>query len=149
MSGVLSQVHRLYTVMGREDLINTPLGANQNERYQRRDEIDAIIGEWAKTKSTDEILSLLKDADVPCSKLPTFDEVCNDPQLLARDMVIEVEQPISGKVKTPGSLFKLSKTPGKINYPAPFLGENNQEVLSEILGYTEQAITQLANEGVI
>ena len=149
MSGVLAQVHRLYTVMGRKDLLNTPLGANQNERYQHRDEIDAIISEWTKTKNTEEIMSLLKNADVPCSELPTFDEVCNDPQLLSRDMIIEVEQPVSGKVKTPGSLFKLSKTPGKINFPAPYLGENNQEVFSEILGYTEQTITQLASEGVI
>jgi crotonobetainyl-CoA:carnitine CoA-transferase CaiB-like acyl-CoA transferase len=149
MSGVLAQVHRLYTVMGREDLINTPLGANQNERYRHREEINAVISEWTQTRTTDEILDLLKKADVPCSKLPTFDEVCNDPQLLSRDMIIEVEQPISGKVKTPGSLFKLSKTPGRINYPAPYLGENNQDVLSEMLGYTQQTITQLANEGVI
>ena len=149
MSGVLSQVHRLYTAMGRKDLINTPLGANQNERYQHRDEIDAVISQWTQTKTTEEILSLLKNVDVPCSKLPEFDEVCNDPQLLSRDMIIEVEQPISGKVKTPGSLFKLSRTPGKINFPAPFLGENNHDVLSELLGYTEQIITQLASEGVI
>ena len=64
-------------------------------------------------------------------------------------MIIEVEQPISGKVKVPGSLFKLSKTPGKIDFHAPFLGENNQDVLSELLGLTEQEIAQLGNEGVI
>ena len=64
-------------------------------------------------------------------------------------MIIEVEQPISGKVKTPGSLFKLSKTPGKIDYPAPFLGQNNQDVLSEMLGLTEQEIASLDDEGVI
>jgi crotonobetainyl-CoA:carnitine CoA-transferase CaiB-like acyl-CoA transferase len=64
-------------------------------------------------------------------------------------MIIEVEQPISGKVKTPGSLFKLSRTPGKIDFPAPFLGENNQDVLSEMLGYTEQEIAKLADEGII
>jgi len=69
--------------------------------------------------------------------------------LLSRNMIIEVDQPVSGKVKTPGSLFKLSKTPGKINYHAPFLGENNQEVLSGMLGLTEQQITELGNEGVI
>ena len=60
---------------------------------------------------------------------PAFDEVCNDPQL-SRNMIIEVEQTISGKVKVPGSLFKMSKTPGNIQYPAPLLGENNQDILS-------------------
>jgi CoA:oxalate CoA-transferase len=148
-AGVLAQVHRLYTTMGRQDLINTPLGANQNERYKHRGEIDEVITAWTKTKSTREITDLLNKADVPCSKLPSFDEVCNDPQLLSRNMIIEVEQVISGKVKTPGSLFKLSKTPGKIDFPAPFLGENNQEVLSDMLGYTEQEISRLSEEGII
>ena len=67
----------------------------------------------------------------------------------SRNMIIEVEQTISGKVKTPGSLFKLSKTPGRIDYPAPFLGEHNQEILSEMLGLTEQAINKIDDEGVI
>jgi len=148
-AGVLAQVHRLYKAMGRSDLINTPLGENQNERYQHRDEIDEAISAWTKNKTTDEIVSLLKDADVPGCRLPFFDEVCNDPQLLSRDMIIEVEQAISGKVKVPGSLFKLSRTPGRIDYPAPFLGENTSDVLTGLLGLSEDDISQLANEGII
>ncbi len=149
MAGVLDQLKRLYTVMGRPELFDTPMGANQNERYKYRDEIDTAITGWTKTKKTDEILNLLRKADVPCSRLPTFEEVCNDPQLKSRNAIIEVEQTISGKVKTPGSLFKLSKTPGKIDYPAPFLGQDNHAVLSEMLGHTEEEITRLADEGVL
>ena len=148
-AGVLSQVHRLYTAIGRQDLINTPLGENQNSRYHHRDEIDAVITEWTKTKTSDEIIKIFKDADVPCTKLPTFSEVCNDPQLLSRNMIIEVEQALSGKVKVPGSLFKMSKTPGKIDYAAPFLGENTQEVLSGMLGLSEEDIAKLSNEHII
>ncbi|MFA5308924.1 MAG: CoA transferase [Dehalococcoidales bacterium] len=148
-AGVLSQVHRLYTAIGREDLINTPLGANQNERFQHRQEIDDVIGGWAKTRTAQEITELLKNADVPCTRLPSFDEVCNDPHLLSRNMIIEVDQPVSGKVKVPGSLFKFSKTPGRIDYPAPYLGENNQEILAGMLGYTEEEINKLSDEHVI
>ena len=64
-------------------------------------------------------------------------------------MIIEVEQAVSGKVKTPGSLFKLSKTPGNVQFPAPSLGEHNVEVYSSMLGYTDQEIVQLANEGIV
>jgi CoA:oxalate CoA-transferase len=148
-AGVLSQVHRLYTAMGREDMINTPMGANQNERIKYRTEIDEAITGWTKNKTTDEITEILKKSDVPCTRLPTFDEVCNDPQLLSRNMIIEVDQAISGKVKAPGSLFKLSKTPGKIDYPAPYLGQHNQEVLAEILGYSAEEISRLSSEGII
>jgi CoA:oxalate CoA-transferase len=148
-AGVLSQVHRLYTAMGRKDLIDSPLGANQNTRFQHRQEIDDVVTAWTKTKTTQEIQDTLKKADVPCTRLPSFDEVCNDPQLLSRDMIIEVDQPISGKVKVPGSLFKMSRTPGKIDYPAPWLGENNQEILAGMLGFTEDQISRLSDEHII
>jgi CoA:oxalate CoA-transferase len=148
-AGVLVQLHRLYKAIGREDLINTPMGDNQSVRIKYRDEINTLFTDWAKTKTTKEIMELLKKADVPCTQVPTYEEVCNDPQLKSRDMIIEVEQAISGPVKVPGSLFKLSKTPGNVNYPAPLLGENSQEVLSELLGYTEDEISQLSVEGII
>ncbi len=149
MAGVLDQLRKLYTVMGREDLLDTPLYSNQNERVKYRDEIDNLVKEWTKTRTTEELQSILRDADIPCSKLPTFSEVCNDPQLLSRNAIIEVEQVISGKVKVPGSIFKLSKTPGRIDYPAPYLGQDNHQVLSEMLGYTYGEISQLADEGVL
>jgi CoA:oxalate CoA-transferase len=148
-TGALSQVEMLYRVMGREDLIGTPLCSNQKERIKYREKIDALVTEWTKTRSAEEIVKQLKEVDVPCVKVPTFDEVCNDSQLLSREMIIEVEQAVSGKVKTPGSLFKLSKTPGNIRFSAPYLGDYNYEVYSSILGYTEQEIMNLANDGII
>lgn len=149
MAGVLDQLRRLYIVMDREDLLETPLYSNQNERIKYRDEIDNLVQEWTKDQTTEEILTILKEADIPCSKLPTFSEVCNDPQLISRNAITEIEQVISGKVKVPGSIFKLSKTPGKIDYPAPFLGQHNQEVLSEMLNYSDEKIHQLANDGIL
>lgn len=148
-AGVLAQLHRLYKAIGREDLIDTPMGANQSIRIKYRDDIDKIFKDWALTKTTKEIMDLLKNADVPCTQIPTYEEVCNDPQLISRNMIIEVDQAISGPVKVPGSLFKLSKTPGNVRYPSPLLGENNQEVFSELLGYTEEEISQLSVEGII
>jgi CoA:oxalate CoA-transferase len=148
-AGVLSQLHRLYTAMGRKELIDTPLGGNQSVRFEHRQEVDKAVADWVKTKNTAEIQDILKKADVPCTRMPTFDEVCKDPQLLSRNMIIDVDQTLSGKVKVPGSLFKMSKTPGKIDYPAPFLGENTQEVLSGMLGLSDEEITKLSDEHII
>ena len=135
--------------MERTDLIDSPLGGNQNERYPHRAEIDQAITQWTRTKTTTEIAEILKNADVPCSKLPAFSEVCNDEHLKSRNMIVEVEQMVSGKVKTPGSVFKLSRTPGKIDYPAPFLGQNNSDVLADFLGYSEAEIDRLAEDGIL
>ena len=148
-AGVLVQVHRLYKAMGREDLINSPLGGNQNIRYQHRAEIDEAITEWTQQRTCEEIMDTLRKADVPFSKVPTMEEVCQDPQLLSRNAIIEVEQLISGKVKVPGSVFKLSKTPGRIDYPAPFLGQHTQEILTEFLGYSEEESSKLSEEGIV
>jgi CoA:oxalate CoA-transferase len=148
-TGVLAQVHRLYRIMGREDLIDTPMGENQKVRIKYKDQIDAAVGAWTITKTVAEIVKELQAADIVCSPVPSFDQVCNDQHLLSREMIIEVEQPVSGKVKVPGSLFKLSKTPGDVKHPAPMVGEHNLEIYSGMLGYTEEEVNQLSMEGLI
>ena len=148
-AGVLAQVQRLYRAMGREDLIDSPLGGNQNSRIQHRGEINDAIEAWTQQHTSAEVMEILKEADVPCSRVPAFSEVCDDPQLKARNAFQEIEQDVSGKVTVPGSPFKMSKTPGKIDYPAPFLGQHNVSVLTDMLGYSEAEINRLADEGVI
>ena len=148
-AGVLAQVQRLYRAMGREDLIDSPLGGNQNLRIQHREEINEAIQSWTKEKTTAEVMEILQSVDVPCSRVPAFSEVCNDPQLLSRDAIIQIEQDISGPVTVPGSIFKMSRTPGRIDYPAPFLGQHNVDILTDMLGYSEADINRLADEGVI
>ncbi len=64
-------------------------------------------------------------------------------------MVIEVEQLLSGNLKVPGSVFKLSETPGEARYSAPFLGEHNYEIFSDLLGYGEAEISKLAEDGIV
>jgi crotonobetainyl-CoA:carnitine CoA-transferase CaiB-like acyl-CoA transferase len=148
-TGVLEQVHKLYRLMGRPELVDSPLGTNQSERYKYKDQIDAAVNEWTGARTGDEVVRILHDADIPVSPVPTFEQVCNDPQLYEREMIIEVEQELSGKVKVPGSLFKMSRTPGNIRYPAPILGEHNLEVYGGMLGYSEEEINNLSAEGVI
>jgi CoA:oxalate CoA-transferase len=148
-TGVMEQVKTMYKVMGREDLINSPLCSNQSERYKYKTQIDAIVGDWTKTKTVAEIVKLLSDHEIPCSPVPSLDQVANDPQLIERDMIIEVEQELSGKVKVPGSIFKMSKTPGNVKLRSPILGEHNHEIYSGLLGYSEEKLAQLSEEDII
>ncbi len=136
-------------VIGREDLLGVQKYATMPQRINHRHEVDALVEEWTKTRSVQEIVDELGGAHLPCSPVPEFDEVANDPQLLSREMITEVEQTLTGKVKVLGSVFKLSKTPGEVKSPAPFLGEHNYEVYSNILGYSEQEIKKLQSDGII
>jgi CoA:oxalate CoA-transferase len=149
MVGPFGHWESILHIMGRDDLIGAEKYASHTARVDHRDEVDALIEEWTKTKNVDEILNELREAHVPCCPLPSFDQVANDPQLLSRDMIVEIDQPGSGKFKTPGSVFKLSKTPGDPLAVGPSLGEHNHEIYCNVLGYDEEQIKKLADEGVI
>jgi len=140
---------RFLEVIGRQELRDVPEYASQLSRIRHVDEIDAIVEEWTKQRTVDEMITQLRAADLPCSPVPKFSEVVNDPQLASRNMQVEVEQLVSGKLKVPGSPFKMSLTPGDATQPTPFLGQHNYEVYSELLGYDSAQISKLQGEGII
>jgi crotonobetainyl-CoA:carnitine CoA-transferase CaiB-like acyl-CoA transferase len=78
----------------------------------------------------------------------SYAEVFNDPHVRARQMLMEVEHPVAGKVQMTGLNVKLSHTPGALRRPAPTLGQHTHQVL-RTLGYQDEAIDQLKIAGVI
>jgi crotonobetainyl-CoA:carnitine CoA-transferase CaiB-like acyl-CoA transferase len=145
----VGQWERLLEVLGREDLKDVPEYRSQVDRVKHMDVIDSIVEEWSRERTVDEIVALLRPLDLPCSPVPTFGQITEDPQLASREMQVEVEQLISGKLKVPGSVFKMSETPGDPSQPAPFVGQHNAEVYSSLLGYDSETIDRLQREGVI
>ena len=145
----VGQWENLLKVIGREDLIGDERYTTQAVRIERREETDAMVTKWTKPRSIEEITNLMAKAHLPCAPVPSLAEVAHDPQLLERGMITEVEQLLSGTVKTNGSVLKLSKTPGVVDSPAPFLGQHNDAVYSDILGYSEEKISELATDGII
>ena len=81
-------------------------------------------------------------------KVYSLDEVFNDPQVLQRKMVIEVEHPTEGKVKQVGIAIKMSDTPGGVRSLAPLPGEHTDEILTGF-GYNDEAISQLRQQGIV
>ena len=78
-----------------------------------------------------------------------YDQVASDPQLLNREMIVEVDQPVSGKVKLSGSVYKMSKTPGDRRKRVPEVGEHNEEIYGGLLGIDAQERQKLKEESVI
>jgi len=113
------------------------------------DLIDPIIQEWAGKRTSDEIVNTLQDARVPCGKVNTVEKLLSDPQLMAREMIMNVEYPNVGELPIPGIPIKLSLTPGRINTLSPKVGEHNKEVYYKVLGYSPDKLAQLVREGVI
>ncbi len=115
---------------------------------EKWDEIRSFLKQIFLTKTRDEWFELLTHNDVPVGKVYTADEVFSDPQVLHRQMVIEVEHPTLGKIKQVGIAPKLSSTPGKVRSLSPLPGEHTDGVLQE-LGYKREEIENLRQEGVV
>ncbi len=111
-------------------------------------EIRSFLSKTFLTRTQDEWFEFLTGKDVPVGKVNTFDEVFSDPQVLHRQMVLEMEHPTLGTVKQPGIAIKLSDTPGKVRRLAPIPGEHTEEILRE-LGYNKTHIVKLRQSKVI
>ncbi|MBN1570859.1 MAG: CoA transferase [Acidobacteria bacterium] len=143
------QWQKVLQAMGREDLSGEQRYATRENRTKNMEEVDGLVQEWCKGKTVEEVMAALKKFQVPCSPLPTFDQVANDPQLLSRDMIVEVEQPVSGKVKLTGSVYKMSRTPGNRKMRVPEVGEHNEEIYRGLLGIDAGEMKKLKEESVI
>jgi crotonobetainyl-CoA:carnitine CoA-transferase CaiB-like acyl-CoA transferase len=118
-------------------------GANAEEEAARR-EIEGII----KSRDRDEWFDRLVKADVCVGKVYDVDEAVNDPQVLHRQMVVDVEHPRHGKVKQFGIALKMSDTPGEIRSAAPYTGEHTDEVLGS-LGLSPAEVRALREKKVV
>ena len=143
------QWHKVLSAMGREDLISEEQYSTREKRTNKMEEVDGLVQAWLKDMTVNDAIAALKKFKVPCSPLPTFDEVANDPHLLSREMLVEVEQPVSGKVKLVGSVYKMSKTPGNRKMRVPEVGEHNQEIYGDLLGMSACELEKLKNDSVI
>jgi crotonobetainyl-CoA:carnitine CoA-transferase CaiB-like acyl-CoA transferase len=107
-----------------------------------------IVDAWTKARTVKACLAALDAAEVPCSAVQTIDQVLADPQIQARNMVIEQEHPVLGKVKLPNLPFRFSDCDTTPKMPAPLLGQHNR-VIAASLGYSESDIAAMTKDGVL
>ena len=118
-------------------------------RTENYESLFPILAEIMCRRTTDAWVEALEAIGVPCGPVNTVDKVVNDPQVLAREMIAEVEHDITGTVQIPGIPIKLSETPGQIDAPAPNLGEHTLEVLTGLLGLGAEEVNQLKQDGIV
>ncbi|NBJ17065.1 MAG: CoA transferase [Dehalobacter sp. 4CP] len=129
-------------VLGMDDFRNDPRFKTNKDRIEHVDELEEIIASITKTKTTDQWVDLLNEAGHPVGVINTVDKVVNDPQINARDMIVELEHSKAGKIRVAGNPIKLSLTPGEVSKPSPILGEHTREILKNVLGWSEERINK-------
>ncbi len=139
---------RLARAIDRADLLDDPRFASNAERMANLPALVETLTATLKTRPTQEWLPLLDQAEVPAGPVMTLDQVYAHPQTRARNMEMEVEHPIAGRVHAIGFPVKYSATPPRIYRPAPVLGQHTFEILQS-LGLSAEECKQLEDEGVV
>lgn len=143
----------LLKIMGKPELDRDPKFSKIFDRIRNHDELDPIVEEWTSTKTTSETMEMLTRERVPCGEVvDSLERLLSDPQLLSREMIVDLEHPLLGKlngIRAPGIPIKFSETPVRFDQTAPVLGQHNEEIYSLLLGYTGERIAKLKEEKVI
>ena len=139
---------QLCRAIGREDLMEDQRFRAPWDRKAREEELAALLEETFSTEDTEHWLELLDSAGVVAGPIYNMEQVYRDPQVLAREMLVDTEDPELGTIHNIGVPVKLSATPGSIRRRAPALGEHSDEILLEH-GFTQGEVGELLNAGVI
>jgi len=139
----------LCKALGREELAADARFTNNSQRIIHRHELVSIIEQIFLTKTRDEWIRILIEADVPTGPVYSMSELFSDPQVKDRRMLVELEHARLGKLKQIGIPMKFSETEPEIKSPPPVLGEHTTEVLQALLGYSDGILRELKQKGVI
>lgn len=140
---------RLCQAIGKPELASDPRFANNAQRVAHRKELIGVLTGVFLERDTASWIRLLGEAGVPCAPVNTIDQVFSDPQVLHRNMLLEIDHPAAGRVRMAGMPVKFSATPGTIRLPPPLLGQHTEEVLQEWLDVSDSDIAEFKTQGVI
>jgi crotonobetainyl-CoA:carnitine CoA-transferase CaiB-like acyl-CoA transferase len=140
---------RLARAMGRDDLLGDPRFASLAARVQHADEINAIVADWVKGHTADEVERILVAAQVPVTRAYSIADIFADPHYAARQDIVRVDDPTIGPTRMQAVYPRLSATPGRIQRGAPKLGEHNREIYGTLLGLSDEEIEALQRDRVI
>jgi crotonobetainyl-CoA:carnitine CoA-transferase CaiB-like acyl-CoA transferase len=138
-----SQYAKFCAVANIPELATNPLFATNRNRVQNRGQLVPILEAVMKTRSKADWLGALEAAKVPCGAINSLAEVFADPQIEARKMVTEWKHPVKDDLKLVSSPIRMSATPVRTDLPPPLLGQHTDEVLRELLNYSDAQLSEL------
>ena len=143
-----SQFAKFCEVAGRPALAQDARFTRNADRVRHRDTLVPLLAALMKARTRNDWLNALEAAKVPCGPINDLADVFADPQVLAREMTVQMPHPLAGSVRLVASPIKFSATPVQYRRPPPLLGEHTAQILTE-LGLTDDDITALQAARVI
>jgi CoA:oxalate CoA-transferase len=148
-AGTDALFRRLAEGMGQPELADDPRYAAVADRMANIGAIEDVVSKWMGGLTVGEASAVLEKAGVPFSPVVGVDEITDSDQIAARDMMLDIEHPKLGTLKLPGNPIKLSETPSSVRKPPPLVGEDNEYIYRDFLGYSAERLQQLYDDQVI
>ena len=139
---------RMLDVIEAQSLADDDRFATNQQRMANREELINTLESIFVDRTTDEWVAALNDGGIPAGPILSIPQMHTDPQAQARDMIVEVDHPVAGTVKTLGTPVKFHGTPCGVRNAAPMIGQHSREVLREA-GYSDKAIQTLIDTGAL
>lgn len=157
-----SIAERILRIVGGDDLVNDPRFRTMQDRLEHVDELDAIIGEWMREHTREEVVDIFEEHEAAIGPVNNMADIFEDEHFAAREAVIYVEDDSAGdsdergdgdergerEVPMRGVFPKLSETPGEVTHPGPELGSHALEIITERTDRSETEAVRLHEEGV-
>ena len=142
---------RFMEILGNPKWMNDPIFKDRiKTTSEYHEEADGYLSPWLMQHTKKEIFKTLQDARVPAAPIRTVDELYHDEHMKQRDFFVAIEHPVAGKLNSyPGVCYKHSKTPSRAKRSAPLLGEHNESIYCQQLGYTREDLSRWQQEEVI
>ena len=119
-------------------------------RVARRDELDELLQAWVGAADAPDVLARLDAAEVPCGPVASVKELFEDPQVRARDNILELPSPLGGLLAMVGIVPRLTASPGRVESAGPVtVGADNEEIYCGRLGLTRDDLRALSHRGVV
>jgi len=140
---------RLVDAIGQSELKTDARFLENVDRLQNNDVLDQIIGDWFANHDIDEACRIMEKHQVTAARMQSIDDLFEDPQVQANEMIVAVDDHELGAVRMQGITPKLSRTPGKLCKAGPSVGEDNEEIYAQRLGLSSDDIATLKAKKVI
>ena len=140
---------RTMHAIGRPDLIADQQFIDNRKRGENVDALDEVIAGWIREHTLDEAMEIFVAHEAAAAPVYTVADVVADPHFQSRKVVVAVEDQDLGQVRMQSPTPRLSKTPGRIKFSGPHLGQHNQEIYGDLLGLTSAQLDAFKSEGVI
>jgi crotonobetainyl-CoA:carnitine CoA-transferase CaiB-like acyl-CoA transferase len=144
-----SVAERVMRLVGRPDIVEQPWFASAGDRSRNGDLLDEAVAKWIASRPFSEVSEEFERVGAALAPIYDIEQLMNDPQVIARETIATVDDEDLGPVKMQNLMFRMLGTPGAIRFPGRRLGQDNEQVYSESLGFDPEQVAELKAKGVV